>query len=390
MNDLCAEIGYQSLIKDKEQLCGDHIEVIKQLPNSTVIVLADGLGSGVKANILSILTSKIISTMLAESLSIEDCISTVAATLPVCAERNVAYSTFTILQIIDQKEAEIIQYDNPQVILLRKGKNFEYPKTILEIENKKIYKSRITIEKDDIFILLSDGAIYAGVGMNLNFGWERKDIISFMETFYEVGFTAKTLATVLLEQCNKLYENKPGDDTSVCVVRIRKRTPLNLIFGPPSNPNDLEKMMSLFFAKEGKHVVCGGTTSTLAAKYLNKPLIPSMKFIDPEIPPTAHIDGVDLVTEGVVTMSKVLSYAKDYLKDNAAYTRWGYSKDGASQLARILFEDATDINFFVGHAINPAHQNPNLPIQFNIKMQIINDLAKCLKKMGKNIIISAF
>ncbi|MEG2073537.1 MAG: SpoIIE family protein phosphatase, partial [Angelakisella sp.] len=122
MNNLCADIGYRSLNKDGEQLCGDHIDIVEQDEHSTVIVLADGLGSGVKASILSTLTAKIISTMVAEGLELADCVATIAQALPVCSVRGVAYSTFTIIRIVDNEEAEIIQYDNPNVILLRDGK----------------------------------------------------------------------------------------------------------------------------------------------------------------------------------------------------------------------------------------------------------------------------
>ena len=138
MNDLCADIGYKSINHYGEQLCGDHVDIVEQGDNSTVIVLADGLGSGVKASILSTLTSKIISTMMAEGLSLEDCVSTIAATLPVCSVRKVAYSTFTILRIVGSNEAELIQYDNPVAILLRDGEEYDYPKTELNIEGKKI------------------------------------------------------------------------------------------------------------------------------------------------------------------------------------------------------------------------------------------------------------
>ena len=390
MNDLCADIGYQSLNKYGEQLCGDHIDIIKPNEDSIVIVLADGLGSGVKANILSTLTSKIISTMMAEEMKIEDCVSAIAATLPVCSERNVAYSTFTLIKIINNETAEIIQYDNPFVILLRDGKNYELPSTIMNIGGKSIYRSKIDLKENDIFIAMSDGAVHAGVGMSLNFGWQRDDIISFMETFYDVGFTAKTLTTILLNECNRLYGEQPGDDTTVCTIRIRKRNPVNLLIGPPSNRKDCNKMMSLFFSKEGKHIVCGGTTSSIAADFLKKPLIPDLNFPDPDIPPTASIDGVDLVTEGVITINKVLNYAQDYLMDNESYSQWCYKKDGASKIARLLFEEATDINFFVGRAVNPAHQNPDLPINFNIKMRLIDELAECLKKIGKRIKVSYF
>ncbi len=390
MNNLCADIGYKSVNHIGEELCGDRVEIISGDERSTVLVLADGLGSGVKANILSTLTSKIISTMLAEGLSIEDCVETVAATLPVCSVRGVAYSTFTIIRIVDNEEAEIIQYDNPSVILLRDGKNFDYPKTELNIGEKKIYSSRVKLCENDIFIAMSDGCIHAGVGLSLNFGWDRKDIIDFMETFSEVGFTAKTLATLLLDECDRLYGGEPGDDTTVCVVRIRRRAPMNILFGPPRDRDDVNKMMALFFAKEGKHIVCGGTTSSLVASYLGKNLVPKLDFEDPEIPPIAEIEGVDLVTEGVITVNKVLTYAKDYLADNTAYTKWSSRHDGASLIARLLFEEATDINFFVGRAINPAHQNPNLPINFSIKMQLVTELSECLKKMGKRIKVSYF
>ena len=390
MNDLCADIGYRSINHAGEQLCGDHVDVVEQGENSMVIVLADGLGSGVKASILSTLTSKIISTMMAEGLGLEDCVSTIAATLPVCSVRGVAYSTFSILHLIDNETAEIIQYDNPMAILIRNEANYDYPKTEMTIGGKKIYKSVIKLQEGDIFILMSDGCPHAGIGTAYNFGWKREDIITYMEAQAPAGYTAKTLSTILVDECDRLYDHKPGDDTTACVVRIRKRVPMNLLFGPPSNRDDNDRMMSLFFSKEGKHIVCGGTTSTIAAKYLHKPLKTTLKFEASDVPPIAEIEGVDLVTEGVITVNKVLEYAQDYLQDNESYEQWAFKNDGASQISRLLFEEATDINFYVGRAINPAHQNPDLPITFSIKMNLVKDLSECLKKMGKRIKVSYF
>ena len=390
MNNLCADIGYKSINHYGEQLCGDHVDVVEQSENSTVIVLADGLGSGVKASILSTLTSKIISTMLAEGLALEECVSTIAATLPVCSVRGVAYSTFTIIHILENETAEIIQYDNPHVIIIRDEVNFDYPKTEMSIGGKQIYKSVIKLRENDIFIAMSDGCPHAGIGTAYNFGWKREDIISFMETFAPVGYTAKTLSTILVDEVNRLYGGEPGDDATACVVRIRRREPMNLLFGPPSNRDDCDRMMSLFFSKEGKHIICGGTTSSIAAKYLHKPVKASLNFESSDIPPIAEIEGVDLVTEGVITVNRVLEYAKDYLEDNESYEHWSMKRDGASLIARMLFEEATDINFFVGRAINPAHQNPDLPINFSIKMNLVKELSECLKKMGKRIKVSYF
>lgn len=390
MNDLCADIGYKSVNHYGEELCGDHVDVVEQDENSTVIVLADGLGSGVKASILSTLTSKIISTMMAEGLPIEECVSTIAATLPVCSVRGVAYSTFTIIHLKNNDIAEVIQYDNPQVIVIRNEQNYDYPKTEMNIGGKKIFKSIIKLRENDIFVAMSDGCPHAGIGMSYNFGWKREDIISFIETLAPVGYTAKTLSTILVDECYKLYGGKPGDDATACVVRIRKREPMNILFGPPSNRDDANRMMSLFFSKEGKHIICGGTTSSIAAKYLNKPIKASLNFEKADVPPIAEIEGVDLVTEGVITVNKVLEYAKDYLGENEHYEHWSLKRDGASLISRLLFEEATDINFYVGRAINPAHQNPDLPINFSIKMNLVEELSACLKKMGKRIKVSYF
>lgn len=390
MNNLCADIGWKSINHYGEQLCGDHVDVLDQNDNSIIVVLADGLGSGVKASILSTLTSKIISTMMSAGLPLEECVKTIAATLPICKVRGLAYSTFTIIHIINNATAEIIQFDNPNVIVLRDNENYDYPKNELNIDGKKILRSTIRLHENDMFVAMSDGCPHAGIGLAYNFGWKIEDITEFMKTFAPVGYTAKTLSAMLVDECNKLYGFRPGDDTTACVIRIRRREPMNILFGPPRNRDDNDRMMSLFFSKEGKHIVCGGTTSSIAARYLGKPLIPSLNYGNSDMPPTAKLEGVDLVTEGVITISRVIEYAKDSLGTNERYEEWAYSHDGASMISRMLFEEATDINFFVGRAVNPAHQNPDLPITFNIKMNLVEELSDCLKKMGKRIKVSYF
>lgn len=390
MNNLCSDIGWKSINHEGEQLCGDHVDIVNQGDDSQVIVLADGLGSGVKASILSTLTSKIISTMLAEGLKLEDCVSTIAATLPICSIRGVAYSTFTILHIINNRTVEIIQYDNPKVILLRDFAIADYPTSELNICGKKVLKTVISLQEGDCLIAVSDGCPHAGIGLAFNFGWKLEDIAEYMLSTLAGGYTAKTLATMLIDQVYEEYGHHPGDDATACVVKVRKREPMNILFGPPRNRDDCDRMMSLFFSKEGKHIVCGGTTSSIAAKYLGKEIRPSLNFENSDVPPIAELEGVDLVTEGVITINKVIEYAKDALNENKLYDKWSYQRDGASLICRLLFEEATDINFYVGRAVNPAHQNPDLPITFNIKMNLVEELSKCLKQMGKRIKVSYF
>lgn len=391
MNNLWTDFGYISLNHVGEQLCGDRVEIIGDNENSMTMVLADGLGSGVKANILSTLTSKIICTMMANDMPIEECVDAIVKTLPVCSVRKVAYSTFTIIRITNNSVAEIIQFDNPNVILLRGGKSVEYPIISRVIEGKTILESKIPLQLHDVFIAMSDGAIYAGVGKSMNFGWQRENIIEFAERVYDDTLSAKLISSLIVDECNKLYEGEPGDDTTVAAVRIRERAPVNLLFGPPADPKDCTKMMTLFFSKEGKKIVCGGTTSKIAADYLHEPITTSLDYgSDPDIPPVGHVKGIDLVTEGVITMSRVVQYAKEFLNNSDLQNMWSLQTDGASLIAQMLFEYATDINFFVGKAINPAHQNPDLPITFGIKIQIVHELTECLEKMGKQVKVSYF
>ena len=389
MNDLCADIGYKSILHAGEQLCGDHVDIASD-EQSTVVVLADGLGSGVKASILSTLTSKIISTMMAEGLSIEDCVRTIAATLPVDSKHGVAYSTFTIVHLMNNTYADVIQYDNPQLILLRNGQNYDYPTQEMIVGDKKILRSRIRLEEGDLFIAMSDGCPHASAEEAYNMDWTRDDIIRFMETISLAGYNAKTLSTMLIDECWSLYAGEPRDDATACVIAIRKREPMNILFGPPSDPDDAERMMNLFFSKEGKHIICGGTTASIAAKHLRVPLRTGSGEMVGGIPPTSELEGVDLVTEGVITMSRVVEYAHDFVGENAQYETWSYGRDGASMICRLLFEEATDINFYVGRAVNPAHQDPNLPINFHIKMRLVDELSEALRTMGKRVKISYF
>jgi len=390
MNDLWIESGWISLNHVGETLCGDKVEICGGGDEDLTLVLADGLGSGVKANILSTLTSKILCTMISGGIPLEDCVATIASTLPVCSVRQVAYSTFTILRIRKDKTAHIIQFDNPATIVLRRGELFEYPRTTRVIAGKTIWESTFPIEEDDLFIAMSDGAEWAGVGMTMNFGWTRDSIADYAMGNYLPDNSAKATASLIIDECNRLYGGKPGDDTTIAVARVCRRHTVNLVVGPPEHKEDDLRMMEDFFRLNGSRIVCGGTTSQVVARYLDQPIIASLDYFDPEVPPTSEIKGVDLTTEGVITLAKVLTYAEDYLVKARLAPLWMNQKDGASRIARELFETATDIHFFVGRAINPAHQNPNLPINFAIKQQLIANLAECLKKMGKHITLTYY
>ena len=389
MDKYFMENGYIGLNKVGEELCGDRVEV-KNNPNGDfTMVLADGLGSGVKANILSTLTSKIIATMMDSEMTVEDCVNTIAQTLPVCSVRQVAYATFTAIQV-HKNEVRLVQYDNPDVIMLRDGKSFDYEKTEHVIAGKRIFESRFPVRLGDVFIAMSDGVIHAGVGQSLNFGWERPNVVEYTERKYTPGMSAKAIAALISDACRELYMDRPGDDTTVAALRIRERELVSLMIGPPVNPAEDREVMEAFFAQGGKTIVCGGTTSSIVARYLGTEVKTKIDYLDPDIPPIGYIEGVDLCTEGVLTMKRVVEIAKRYASSSDAYSEWMAKRDGASLIAQMLFEDATDVNLFVGRAMNPAHQNPDMPIDLSIKLRLIDDLAQCLEKMGKIVSVNYY
>lgn len=385
------DTSYKSLNKHHEELCGDKVEIINT-DTSSIIILADGMGSGVKANILATLTSKILGTMLQNGATIEDCVLTVAKTLPVCQTRQVAYSTFSILQIFHNGEAYLVEFDNPSCIFIRNNKIVTIPYTEKNIENKSIREHRFNVELNDCFILMSDGAIHAGVGNTLNFGWTWESIAEYTLTSTRSTFSAVRLANLLSKACDDLYMQLPGDDTTIAVARIIPEKVLNIFTGPPIDTKLDETLIEDFMEDSCTKIICGGTSANIASRILERELITSLNYTDPTLPPIATMDGIDLVTEGVLTLSRTLTILKEYAGNSITPAFFDeLDKDnGGSKIAKYIIEDCTTLNLFVGRAINAAHQNPNLPYDLSIRMHLVEQLKETVMKMGKKVYVKYY
>lgn len=382
MSALRLECGYTSLNKKGEELCGDKVEIRKN-GKMTTLVLADGLGSGVKANILSTLTSKILCTMVSEDIDINDSVETILQSLPVCKVRGVAYSTFTVLHVSEEGKGWLFEFDNPAAILIRGGKCGDFEREELNVCGKKVYKSDLNLEEGDVIVTMSDGVIHAGIGMTMNFGWQRKDVINYLQNTVKPEMSARCVAWLLAAACNDLYLGKPGDDTTVLAVKVRKALQVNIMVGPPVDKSKDDFYISRFLSGEGKKVVCGGTSSQIVARYLGKKVEARFDFPDKDVPPIGYIEGIDLTTEGVLTMRRLLELSEKYLSPTDLTPKYFTKKDGASLLAKLLFEEASDITFFVGQSINKAHQG--LPIDITMKLKLVESLSQNLVRMGKNV-----
>lgn len=390
---ITVDVAYKSLNKFTEILCGDKVEML-ETEDSNIMILADGMGSGVKANILATLTSKILGTMFLNGATLEECVDTIVQTLPVCQVRQVAYSTFSILQVFHNGDAYLVEFDNPGCIFIRDGILQEIPRKIREVEGKKINEFRFEVKKGDALILMSDGTIHAGVGELLNFGWLWEDIAKYALKEYYRTISAARLAGALCHACDELYQFRPGDDTTVAVMRIIDSKPVHLMTGPASNPADDVRMVEAFMSDDtAKKIVSGGTSSTIVARVLNKPLDVSMEYVDPDIPPIAYIEGVDLVTEGVLTLNRVLHLIRRYVKNETINEEFFLEldkKNGASMVAKMLIEDCTEVQMFVGRAINSAYQNPNLPFDLGIRQNLVDQLKHAIEEMGKKVTITYY
>lgn len=409
------ECEIRQLNKYGEELCGDNIEVTKNSDN-TVIVLSDGLGSGVKANILSTMTKKIVSTMLTNGMDVEDVVETLGNTLPICQSRKIAYSTFTIVQIFDNEEVKLVEFDNPSAYFIHKGCLTPYESVTSEIAGKNIKVSKFKVSRGDYIVLASDGLIHAGLGGLIRLGWGWDKIGNFIQRNVDEEIDAATLADKLIFIANELYQGKIGDDTSVVVLKMRDKRYLTIAAGPPVSKDKDQEMIDMFVQSPGKKVICGGTTANIVARALEKEINVVFDYNDKSVPPKAEIDGIDLVTEGVITLSKVVElmdkvkqhhYRKENQSLQCIYQLYG-TKDTAQSVLEAIpkkaeyipqnpaeelaleLQNADCVNFIVGRAINPAHQNPDFPLQSGLKIKLVKELKEKLENCGKEVEISYF
>ena len=378
------------LHKQGEELCGDKVEIVKR-EDKTYLVLADGLGSGVMANILASLTSKIVATMLTQGAELEDVLETIASTLPVCSERHLAYSTFTFLELGVTGQAYLVEYDNPPMLLLRAGKRVEIPYEERDVAGKCVRQARFSICPEDVFVLMSDGVTHAGLGSYLDLGWRWENVATYMENAVLRDKSPRTLQNLLLQACKSLYNQTIRDDTSVCVCRARIPSQTCVMVGPPQNREQDRFLVDTLLSFEGNKVVCGGTTSKIVSKVSGRALTTQLDYITPEIPPVAKIEGVDLVTEGVVTMGRALELMRAYAAGDTGRDRvLQQGRDGAYLLAQLLVQKSTSVKFLVGRALNPAYDDPDMPLDLTMKLRLVHDIAQCLRDLDKQVTLAFF
>ena len=389
-NRLYFDVTSKSLNKKNEELCGDKVEVVRT-GDDVIVVLSDGLGSGVKANILATLTSKIIATMMKSGATLEDTVDTIVHTLPVCKVRHMAYSTFSILKLTADGKAYLTEFDCPGCVWVHEGVVLPVDYTTREVGGKTIREASFDLSVGDMFLMFSDGVIYAGLGELMNLGWDWENVCDFVQDNCGKENTSARMTAALLGACEDLYMKRPGDDTTVATVKAVPQQIVSMFAGPPRFPQDDERAVVDFMSPEGLKLVCGGSSANLVARVLGREVTTDLNY-EGDLPPIAHIKGLDLVTEGVLTLRQANALITRFLADPpAADTLKALDKpNGAAQIAHILLERCTHLYLFIGKAINPAHQNPQLPVDLSIKIRLLEDLAETLRGAGKVVQIKYY
>ncbi|MDR3562694.1 MAG: SpoIIE family protein phosphatase [Negativicutes bacterium] len=380
MIQLHPEVAVAQLSKCREELCGDKVEVTRS-GELTTVVISDGLGSGVKANILATLTTKIASSLLKRGIPLEEVVNTVAQTLPVCRERKIAYSTLHIIKFRPDGQTTVVEFDSPATFLVRGGQVVPFPTKEKEIAGKTVMEGHLALQENDCIVAVSDGVIHSGIGGLLKLGWNWQGISAELTAMDPGKLSAAQIAAGILNCCNGYYLGQPGDDSTVVAVKLRRPRRLTLLTGPPADTAQDEAVVRRFLSEPGKKVVSGGTTANVVGRVTGKKVKVDLSYYDPLVPPTARIDGIDLVTEGVLTLAAASERFSDPTRlDNLSH------QDGATLMVRLLLE-ADKICIYAGTAVNPAHQNPNFPTHINIKKQVLDNLQAKLEAAGKDVTV---
>lgn len=380
--DFYIEVNSQQKNHDGERICGD-VFLYRYLKEErrVIAVLSDGMGSGVKANILASLTATMALNFTKEHKDVDRIAEIIMNTLPVCSERKISYSTFTIVDIESSGHAKILEYDNPQTIILRGNKVFDPSWKRVTLEKGKhagkILKTcSFMATKEDRIIICSDGVAQSGMGTeNYPFGWERDNISFYASTLVagEPSISAVMLAGKIVTMAHKNDNYKAKDDISCATIYFREPRTLLICTGPPYEKEKDKDLAGKVKNFKGRVILCGGTTADIIARELNRTIIDELIFEDPELPPESFLEGIDLVTEGILTLQKVNEILKSY--NNSVKL----GKGPADKIVRLLME-SDEIHFIIGTRINIAHQDPNLPVDLEIRRTVVKRIARLLEE----------
>lgn len=388
MNNVFIDVDSFQLFKHGQRIGGD-VFLLSRSPESCQITatLSDGLGSGVKANVLASLTAHMAHRMSFSPIDIRHSAEMIMDTLPVCKERKISYSTFTIAKIhyredLSDIRVDLIEYDNPAALRFSGSEPVRWERTETELKREAAFKKEIitsssfTLETGDRLVMFSDGVTQAGLGGSLSLGWRLSGVRSFVRDTITKSpdISARELARAVVQQASSLDGLSPKDDITCSVVYVRKPRRTVIVTGPPYTKEADAILKEKLEGFDGRKIISGGTTAQIVARLFEKRISVDLKCWSKDVPPSSEIEGFDLVTEGMLTLSKVASVleSRTPLKD--------LPDDPAKRFVEILL-DSDQVHFIVGTRINEAHQDPDIPVEIGIRRTIISRIRRALEEV---------
>ena len=381
---LYTDHGWYSINHFGEEICGDRV-VIKQTGDTFIAVLADGMGSGVKANILSTMGSTILSTMLSEGESVESTVDAVIRTLPVCSERGLNYCTFSVVIVDQSGVAKLTEFDNPQAWIVRNRQIVQPERTLRVVEGKNIWESSLPLIPGDVIVVTSDGAVNAGRDNQFSYRWNWDSVAGWLCDRAHKYPSALRLVTELVSAVDNLYGGRPMDDVTAMAIRIPTEQTVNIMYGPPEYKEDDEFMVREFLEADGYRIICGGTTAGIVSRVLDSPLETLPETAADGVPPISFMAEADLITEGVLTMTRAADIIERYYGGGTPNFAELDAQNGAAFLAKQLIENCTTLRAFIGRAKNPAYEGKDVPLDLDMKMKAIERILDCMRKQGRTV-----
>ena len=375
-NRYLIEVDYFQQFKHRQHVCGDTFYSTRiRDENRTISILSDGLGSGVKASVLSTLTAVMAARFAAGYRDVKKTAEIIMKTLPVCQERKISYATFTIIDIDNSGLARILEYDNPPAVVIKNNALTALTPTIItgQVSKKRSYALRYyqtPIVYGDRIICFSDGVSQSGVGMErfpLGWGWENAAALARGIIQENTSISARDLAKQIVSRALKNDAGRALDDITCGVVYYRKPRELLIMTGPPFDAKKDREMAALLERHQGCKIVCGGTTAKIIARELNRPVTFDLSQPLQRIPPASKMAGIDLVTEGIITLQHVANLLNDGNNIEQA------EASPARQIAELML-NSDIIRFVVGTRINEAYQDPRVPEEIALRKSIIREI----------------
>jgi len=366
----------------EERICGD-VFLSRRIreENRTIVVLSDGMGHGVKANVLATLTSTMALNFTQEHKEPEKIAEIIMNTLPVCSERRMSYSTFTIIDITEPARVTILEYDNPETIIMRGDEPYdpEWINITLKTERnsgKEIRTCSFEPKKEDRIFICSDGITQSGLGSSdYPFGWGRDNVVEYIKKLVSNNslISARRISSKVVNMANRNDGFFSMDDSSCTTIYFRKPRKILICTGPPYEKDKDAELGEIVRNYEGKKVICGATTADIISRELGLTIKDSMTFDDPELPPISLMDGIDLVTEGILTLTKVTRILRDHSNS------YQPGKGPADKIVNLILE-SDEIDFIIGTRVNIAHQDPSLPVELEMRRTVVKRMAKILEE----------